>query len=309
MRRHLPLGIRVVMLRRSNSQVVVRRHRRAAPPLLFGAHNDLQWPGRSVGSVVIASEPRSGSTLLADALADTGEFGIPHEYLIYPEIGKATREFGLPRPTLSQRFRIPVRRALGRPDWWAVFDFRREDLPHFLNELVRRRTSSNGVFALKIHWRTYSMMSERFGFEFDMLPQPIQWVHLERDDVVAQAVSFVKAQQTGVFGLRGSAEELSSAQPSYDDEVLVGAFLKMVAGRDGWRAFFSERGIDAVGVGYEELLDDYSGTVRRVADSLGRPLARVPEPRLRRQADALNQQWADRFRANHAMLIQKALGQ
>jgi hypothetical protein len=53
-----------------------------------------------------------------------------------------------------------------------VFDFRCEDLPHFITELVRRRTRSNGVFARKIRRRTYSKMSERFGFEFDMLPQP-----------------------------------------------------------------------------------------------------------------------------------------
>lgn len=77
-------------------------------------------PGRAVGTVVIASEPRSGSTLLAEALADSGLFGIPHEYLQYPEIGRARRDLGTPRPTLSQRWRMPVRRILGRPDWWAL---------------------------------------------------------------------------------------------------------------------------------------------------------------------------------------------
>ncbi len=253
--------------------------------------------------MVIASEPRSGSTLLADALTDTGLFGVPHEYLIYPEIGRARRELGVPRPTPGERWRIPVRRILGRPDWWAVSDFRPEDLPRLVDELVHRRTSANGMFSLKIHWRTYSMMSRRFGFDFDMLPQPIRWVHLERTDVVAQAVSFVKAQQTGVFGVRGPAATETATSLAYDDDVLVGAYVKMVAGREGWRAFFSGLGVDTINVGYEELRDHYAATVGRVASSLGWPLDRVPDPRLRRQADALNEQWTDRFRERHADLV------
>lgn len=296
-----------MMARRTKTQGARPQRRRAAPPHLFGSPRDLPWPGRSTGTVVIASEPRSGSTLLADALADTGLFGVPHEYLIYPEIGRARRELGVPRPTPNQRWRIAVRRLLGRPDWWSVPDFRPDDLPRLIDELVHRRTSANGVFSLKIHWRTYSMMSQRFGFDFNMLPQPIQWVHLERTDVVAQAVSFVKAQQTGVFGVRGPTPTATPA--TYDDDVLVGAFVKMVAGRDGWRAFMPDRGIDAINVGYEELRDNYAATVGRVAASLGWPLDRVPDPQLQRQADALNEQWANRFRERHAQLVRDAHSQ
>jgi hypothetical protein len=138
------------------------------------------------------------------------------------------------------------------------------------------------MFALKIHWRTYSMMSQRFGFDFGMLPQPIRWVHLERADVVAQSVSFVKAQQTGVFGVRGPASTANSSYPTYDDDVLVGAYVKMMAGREGWRTFFSDCGADTISVGYEEFRDNYAATVNRVAASLGWPLDRVPSRARRR---------------------------
>jgi LPS sulfotransferase NodH len=296
------------MVKKSKIRGAEFQRRRTAPPHLFGPTDDRSWPGRAVGTVVIASEPRSGSTLLAEALADSGFFGIPHEYLIYPEIGRARRDLGIPRPTLSQRWRMPVRRILGRPDWWALYDFRPDDLPRLVDEIVHRRTAANGMFALKIHWRTYSMMSQRFGFDFDMLPQPIRWVHLERADVVAQSVSFVKAQQTGVFGVRGPASTAIPSDPTYDDDVLVGAYVKMMAGREGWRTFFSDCGADTISVGYEELRDNYAATVNRVAASLGWPLDRVPDPRLRRQADALSEEWAERFRERHAHLVSDSQG-
>lgn len=204
---------------------------------------------------------------------------------------------------------MPVRRLLGRPDWWTVPDFHPEDLPRLIDELVHRRTSTNGLFSIKIHWRTYSMMAQRFGFEFDMLPQPIQWVHLERKDVVAQTVSFVKAQQTGVFGVRGPNRAAEIRLPTYDDAGLVRAYEKMIAGRDGWRSFFSNRTTRTVCVGYEELRDSYAATVRRVTAALGWPVVHVPDPQLRRQADALNQQWVDRFMEGHSLLVGQTQGQ
>ena len=65
-----------------------------------------------------------------------------------------------------------------------------------------------------------------------------------------------------------------------------------------WRRWFAERGIEPLEVVYEAFAEAPQATVCEVLDHIGVPSAgiHVPEPPLRRQADARSQDWVDRFR-------------
>jgi LPS sulfotransferase NodH len=280
--------------------VLARRVRQ--PPPRFVRGRDLDWPGRAERSIVIASEARSGSTLLCQALSDTGLVGRPLEYLQPGWLVSGHRTFGAPLPMPQQRLRRQVKRLLLRREWWAYTHIVNDTLPAYIDGVVRRRTTSNGVFGLKIHWSTYARASDLHGFSFEMLPQPITYIHIQRDDLVAQAVSSVKAKQSGVYAQSGRPARLSSPV-HFDDDALVVAFHQARDGARNWSDFFARSGITPIQVTYERLDADYEGTVSRVLSELGFTDVPVPPATHIRQADEINEAWAARFRLLHPELI------
>lgn len=271
------------------------------PPARFD-EQDLEWPGRAVRSVVVASEARSGSTLLCQALGATGLVGLPREYLLPGWFESGHRTFGAPTPTQREQRRRLRARLLLRRQWWEYRDIESSTLPAYVDGVVRRRTTSNGVFSLKIHWSSYDRERDLHGFSFEMLPQPITWIHIQRRDLVAQAVSYVKANQSGVFAISGRGPRFSSPV-HYDDEALVEAFHRVRDGARHWSGFFARSGITPLEVTYEALDADYEATIAWVLSELGFPDVDVPSAIHVRQADEVNAAWAARFRSLHPELL------
>lgn len=128
-----------------------------APYDLTSADHDL--PARQpTRSLVIATDYRSGSTLLADGLTSAGGYGVPLEYL---QAGTRERRFSR-FPAASER--------------------------EYLAAVMSARTSASGVFGIKLFW------PEADGLA--VLPDPLI-VWLRRSDVVAQAVSTWTALVSG----------------------------------------------------------------------------------------------------------------
>jgi LPS sulfotransferase NodH len=275
---------------------VVGRIRHPAP--LFSPTTDLDWLGSAERTVVVTSEARSGSTLLCHALASTGLVGLPLEYFQTVWFESGWRVFGAPQPTPEERRRRGKDRLLLRRQWWEFRRIQKETLPEYVDGLIRRRTGGNGTFALKIHWGNYARIRDRDDFDFAMLPQPISWVHIQRRDLVAQAVSYVKAEQSGIFAVRDRAPRLST-RVHFDDDAILAAYVRVSEGAQHWGDFFERRRITPIDVTYEDLDADYEGTISNVLTELGLPDRPVPEAVHRRQADDVNLDWAARFRALH----------
>jgi LPS sulfotransferase NodH len=164
------------------------------------------------------------------------------------------------------------------------------------DSLVARRTTANGVFSLKVHWRDWAEVQRRYALDETWFPQPVRWVHITRRDTVAQAVSRVRADQTGRWVSHGAERWHEAAV--YDRAAILAAYREVRDGDAAWRAHFTRGGIQPVEVVYEELVDDYEGTIMRVAAALGEQIDTVPAPRLQRQADEVNLDWTRRFRAD-----------
>jgi len=234
---------------------------------------------------VIASSPRTGSTLLARMLWDSGRAGAPKEYLNPMQL--RDWEVRLGSPLSRWRHGLlwgPTVGLAGRGRWT---ERRVED--HLRR--VRRRRSGGGWFGLKIHWHHFERFFIRPGRDVDaMLDRPV-WIRIRRRDRLAQAVSWVRAVQTGAW-IRSQHPRIT---PIYSRALITARLADIEVAEAGWDGFF--RGRSVLELDYEGLREDPSLETRRVLDHLGVRAPEVLEIPLERQADPLSDAWIGRYRA------------
>jgi LPS sulfotransferase NodH len=251
-----------------------------------------RWDGPPRRTIAICSHPRSGSTLLGEAIHFAGGLGCPLEYL--------HRGF---RPAIAARWAAP-------------------DLASYVAALHRHRTGPNGVLSIKLFWQDVEAIAhERAPDRFpaprspddtsaqayrdvralldDILPDP-SFVHLERQDRVRQAVSAIVATETGQWrAVPGMGRETPAGAAAYDYDRI----LRMVAFADyshaHWRAFFAANGIKPCRLTYEDLAGDFDGAVGRLLAALGSTSAPPPR-RMRRQSTEATEGMVRRFLRDHA---------
>lgn len=221
---------------------------------LDSADHDL--PSReAIRSVVIATDYRSGSTLLAEGLAGAGGYGVPREYF---QRGAMDRHFA--------RFADPSPQQYAR-------------------NVMGGRTSSSGVFGVKVFWPEALIIEQ--------LPDPVI-IRLRREDVVAQAVSTWTALMTDVW--RSPEPSGASAVP-YDLPRLTALVAMHAHHAANWTEFLA--GVSVIDVTYESLAADPTAVTESIVASLNErglpPEGPVPRPRLARQASRHSQVLATRL--------------
>jgi LPS sulfotransferase NodH len=135
-------------------------------------------------SYLICSTPRSGSSLLCEALKDTNVGGRPAEY--FSEHNEAY---------WSER--------------WNVSNY-----PDYIKSSLEEGTTPNGVFGGKVMWTSnFPEFTQKLGKELGRKHMPVHdllssvfpnlhYIWLGRRDKVRQAVSQWKASQTGIWADR-----------------------------------------------------------------------------------------------------------
>ncbi len=222
----------------------------------------------SARGYAICSTQRSGSTYLCQLLASTGVLGRPREF-----------------------FNVPGRGARDFPDY-------PDDPVGQIAMVVPHGSTPNGVYGLKV-----------FAHQFDAvaaanwparLPR-LHWIHFTRLDLLGQAISLLKAKQTGQWRSTNAAR----AAPCYVGEQ-IGHEMRGIASADArWRVFFARNGIAPLRLVYEDLVREPAACVRAVAQTLGLcGEVRIDETSidLRRQRDGESEAWHERFLAEHAGL-------
>jgi LPS sulfotransferase NodH len=250
-----------------------------------------------VTSYLICGSQRSGTTLLATALASTGIAGRPEEYFL------AVDERTSPQWRCWELGPFGV--AHGAVD--------RED---YLRIVGRLGTTPNGVFGSKMHWNNVPWVVAKF----QELPQfaalarrdvfhgafpGLHAVHLTRRDRVAQAVSWARAAKDGVWtDWVANPPMTRPPAPGYDAR-LIGNLEGLIAeGERGWRQLFVELGIEPLELVYEDLMSDegLDAAVRQVLDHVGVDDTSIGPVRAgtRRLADGVNAAWVSRYRSESA---------
>ncbi|HUC62899.1 MAG TPA: Stf0 family sulfotransferase [Alphaproteobacteria bacterium] len=241
-------------------------------------------------SLVVCSQPRSGSTLLGEAIYFAGGLGNPLEYF----------HAGF-RPKFERR--------------WKPASF-----SDYVARLYRSRTDPSGVFGLKLFWvdvvdllhecapDEFAFLDWRhpgdlapethrriFGILRDFIPNPT-FVFLTRRDEIRQAVSHVVAGRSRAWRQfpRQARKDLDA---EYEFHRIL-QYLGVIQRHNGhWRDFFRANALACHRIVYEDLEADYEGTLRKFFAAVGRPDAPIPPPRLQKQADARSEALVQRFRA------------
>ncbi|MXX02990.1 MAG: hypothetical protein F4X08_08510 [Gemmatimonadetes bacterium] len=245
------------------------------------------WMGR-IDSYLICATPRTGSTLLCGLMASTKVAGQPESYFRQPD-----------EQLWAERWDIV--RSSDR-----IFEY-----SEFIRAALAAGRSENGVFAARIMWGTLDYLFDRLGtvypapagHDIELLNQALGhtgFIYLQRDDVLAQAVSWHRAEQSSVWH-QTDREKLKQPviKPRFDFDLIHKLVQVIEDHNSSWRAWFASAGIQPHMVRYEDLDADPVKVVCEILDFLGLklPPGRQISTHNRRLADELNAEWIDRYRA------------
>jgi len=202
---------------------------------------------------------------LGHALQDIGGFGVPLEYLNLDNFD----------------------------GWKARFGDKR--LPALIDDFIRHRTSPNGRFGLKAHWSQFRRFVD--GPKLTAITPFTHVIHLYRSDILGQAISFLKASQTGQW-ISGAP---ATGTARYDYAKLVKFAENLHAQNFKWAAYLGEAYPGCVKrVEYSALIKNQVTGLRDVALFLEPDMDVTPaaSEKTKRQSDSQSGQWRDRFLAD-----------
>jgi LPS sulfotransferase NodH len=226
---------------------------------------------------IIATTPRTGSFLLCEGLNSTGVAGNPHEYAA-PEDTRSWRDYHNCTTHAEYFYRFP--------------------------DLCR---SANGVFGAKLMWlqfvawgqdaRRYLHTQAPALDAFRRAIGPIRVVRLLRKDRLRQAVSWVRARETGVWSVRRGepTPAVATRQPSYDPAELARTLDRIHTQNRNWDDALASADLPVLTIYYEDLVATYSATVSEVIKFIGQPWqGNLPQPVLVQQSDDITADWIAR---------------
>jgi LPS sulfotransferase NodH len=191
--------------------------------------------------------------------------------------------------------------VLGRPeDWFNGVGYRNRGVADYpldragqLARVLSAGRSANGVYGVKL---SPVRCDELRGFDWQGQLGPLAWIHLLREDRLGQAISDVRAQQTGQY----RSTTPSGGPARFDAAMIANSLTRQLLDEARVRQFFAIGGIAPLELSYEQVLADEAGALARVAELVG-----VTEPlepdraaiALEVQRDAVSEEWRARFLA------------
>jgi trehalose 2-sulfotransferase len=248
---------------------------------------------------LVCATPRSGSTLLCEALRETGVAGNPLEFF------EAVPETGVPRRPLDYLVGLEDSQALalvrGAPPHTAPPYSDVRDVERYEQHLERVRawgTTANGVFGAKIMWAHLVDLGRRLGAAdlhslVDALFAAPRFVWVRRADTVRQAVALWRAMQTQSWRVEN---ETATGEPRYSYAALRHLVVLLDAHDAAWERFLAPVGPRVLTLTYEEVAASPGDAVARTLAHIGVEAAELrAHPAMRRQADERSDAWAERY--------------
>jgi LPS sulfotransferase NodH len=239
---------------------------------------------------ILCATPRTGSTLLCRLLKSAGA-GDPDSFFGRRFISEWAEGWGLPAATMS-------------PEAFAAA---------YLDAAIEAGKGGSGIFGLRLMRENVGDLDAMIDLVHPGLPAgrarferafgPLLYIHLSRRDKVGQAVSLVKAEQTGLWHVAPDGSELERlappAEPRYDFERLHREVLELEAFDAAWNTWFAEQGISPHRINYEDLSADPAGELARLCGALGisAPDRINVKPAVAKLADSTSREWAEKYRA------------
>ena len=195
-------------------------------------------------------------------------------------------------PCCASSWRRPASRGIRTPDfhrpsiseWLTYFGLTAEPsvpehelLKAVFRAAIAKGSLETGIFGLRLQRDSFDFFTEKLAVLHPGYPNDAErfqaafgrtlFVHLTRRDKVEQAVSYVKAQQTGLWHAAPDGTELERLsppqEPAYDPGEIRARFEEVTAHDRNWDEWFASEKIDPLRITYEELskspLADFEG--------------------------------------------------
>jgi LPS sulfotransferase NodH len=253
----------------------------------------------------VCATPRSGSTLLCEALGATGVAGHPAEYF------EALRGTNLPRQPQEYFAHLPedIEALLPTSAQEPSPELARaRTYAEYLDWVREQGTTPNGAFAAKLMWGYFGELIARLreipryqrAGTLETLEAAFpnaRYVQVLRRGKVEQAVSLWTAIQTQTWRA-GAGGDRGRPEPVYHRGALEHLVRHLADHERAWSAFFAGVGVEPLVIVYEELVADWEPTLRATLAYVGIEEAErvaLPQPPLQRQADERSRAWIDRY--------------
>jgi LPS sulfotransferase NodH len=247
-------------------------------------------PANLFDGYIICGTPRTGSTLLCDLLSATKTLGSPDSFYRRQIISWWAEQWNLPDPD-----------AIGEQEFNIAY----------LNAVVRAGKSGTAIFGLRLMRENLDELSAILDQIFPQLPSDrarlesafggILYIHLFRENKLAQAVSLVKAEQTGLWHIAPDGTEIERLappqEPQYDFERIKHEVARLENYDAAWNSWFAEQRIVPLRVSYESLSADPAAALTRICEALGvqSPSADKVRPGVARLSDETSLEWMRRY--------------
>lgn len=230
----------------------------------FGAHAGCAGAERVFDHplVLLAFSNRSGSNLLAHHLRSSTGFAGFHELLNHESVLNHAREWGV------------------------------SGLGPYLTRVSDEYGGAGRNFGFKASWDQILML---LRLEVPRLYDGVRIVHITRQDVIGQAVSYLIAHQTR----RWTSQQLGDpdTQIAYDGAEIARLVAETQRSEAAIATLAAAFDIPRLSVTYEGLLARPGALLTRIGEFSGTDIGplKLPPPRIRKQADAVNAAFRQRF--------------
>ena len=247
-------------------------------------------------SYIICTSPRSGSTLLCSLLAGTGIAGNPKSWFHDPSVSEWLNYFDLAHDTLHSECEI---------------------LAQIFRSAINLGSGHSAIFGLRMQSHSFDFFKQKLSVlypEFSSDGQRLQaafgrilYIHLSRLDKVEQAVSYVKAKQSGLWHIAPDGTELERLSPPGELKYVAGdilhQFREMKVQDANWDQWFVAESINPFRLQYESLSSNPAKSLRHVLDELDLNMETISdvEASVAKLTDQINLTWVKRFRDEHGI--------
>lgn len=264
-------------------------------------------------SYLICATPRSGSTLLCEALTNTGTAGRPKEYF------EALHATGLPRRPFEYFEDSPLLDVIehlgGNTRTDTPMASQAAPLPYadYLASILEEGTTPNGIFGAKIMWGYLPdfVSNLRSIPAYRHLDTPtllatifprLHYIRVIRRDKLRQAISLWKAIQTQTW--REDSDETTDNVPAEGKQLIfhfdaIEHLIQQIRRHEqAWQHYFEQIGVQPLVIIYEEWIAAYEETAHAILDFLNIPIpdGLIFAPRkMKRQADAISEEWVRQY--------------
>ena len=242
-------------------------------------------------SYIICTSPRSGSTLLCQLMTNTNVAGVPNSYFHKPSLANWMEVHGIAPNSLGNRS---------------------ETLEAVLKKAHKTGTAETGMFGLRLQGGSLNYFLDQLKLLHPEQNSDVErlnttfgetaFIFLSRKNKLEQAISCVKAMQTGLWHTAENGtefERLAPPQPPYFDAKAIRQHIAEFEEDDQrWEHWFTKESIQPLRLSYEDLAKDSVATLNTVLKALGLQTSSTigTKAPLRKMDNELNEEWATLYR-------------